>query len=126
MNFLFDWDGEDQGNKLDDSGTSSSERENEEDNLMVNMLPLDKTYEEPTPLLQDRQKKKKKRTKGPINSLETAIDQNNYENCVPSIPKYSIESEIDGVPYKWEKSAVSSGCPNAAIASKRAARSEKG
>ena len=64
LNFLFDWDGEDQGNKLDDSDTPSSERENEEDNLMVNMLPLNKTYEEPTPLLQDRQKKKKKTDKG--------------------------------------------------------------
>ena len=126
MNFLFDWDGEDQGNKLDDSGTSSSERENEEDNLMVNMLPLDKTYEEPTPLLQDRQKKKKKRTKGPINSLETAIDENNYDNYIPSIPKNSTESKIATAPYSWEKSAVSSGCPNAANARKRAVHPEKG
>ena len=70
--------------------------------------------------------KKKKRTKGPINPLETAIDQNNHENCLPSIPKNSTESEIDEVPYRWEKSVVSSGCPNAAIASKRAARPEKG
>ena len=30
------------------------------------------------------------------------------------------------VPYKWEKSAVCRGCPNAANASKVAARPEKG
>ena len=121
---MFDWDDEDQENILDDSDTSSSESENEGDNLMVNMPPLDKTYEEPTSLPQDRQKRK--RTKGPINSLETAIDQNNHENCLLSIPKNSTESEIDEVPYSWEKSAVSSGCPNAAIASKRAVHPKKG
>ena len=91
---------------------------------MVNIPPLDKTLEESTPLPQDRQKRK--RTKGPINSLETAIDENNYENYVRSIPKNSIESEIDKVPYKWEKSAVSRECPNVANTSKRSARSEKG
>ena len=63
---------------------------------MVNMPPLDKALEEPTPLPQDWQKRK--RTKGRINSLETAIDENNYENYVPSIPKNSIESRIAKVP----------------------------
>ena len=55
--------------------------------------PLDETLEEPTPLPQDRQKRKQ--TKGLINSLETAIDENSYKNYVPSIPKNSIEIEID-------------------------------
>ena len=58
--------------------------------------------------------------------METAFDQSNNENCVPSIPKNSTESEIDEVPYSWEKSVVSSGCPNAAIASKRAVHPKKG
>ena len=57
---------------------------------MVNIPTLDETLEEPKPLPQDRQKRKL--TKGPINSLETDIDENNYENYVPSIPKNSIES----------------------------------
>ena len=64
---------------------SSSESKYEENNLMLNIPPLDETLEEPTPLPQDRQKRK--RTKGPINSLETAIHANNYENYVPSIPE---------------------------------------
>ena len=54
---------------------------------MVNIPPLGETHEEPTPLPQDRQKQKP--TKGPRNSLETAINENNYENYVPSIPKNS-------------------------------------
>ena len=56
MDFLFDSDDEDQGNLLDDSDTSSSESENEEHNLMVNIPPLDETLEEPTPLPQEKNK----------------------------------------------------------------------
>ena len=41
---------------------------------MVNIPPLGETQ---------------KPTKGPRNSLETAINENNYENYVPSIPKNS-------------------------------------
>ena len=58
-----------------DSNIISSERENEEDNLMGNISPLDWTIEEPTPLSQDREKAKER--KGPINSLETAIHESN-------------------------------------------------
>ena len=123
LNFLFDSDDVDQGNILDNSYTSSSESENEEDNLMVNIPPLDETLEEATPLPQDRQKQK--RTKDPINSLKTAIDENNYENCVPSISKNNTENEIDKAPHKWEKPAVSRGCTNAANTSKRASHPEK-
>ena len=35
--------------------------------------------------------KKLKRTNGPINSLETAIDENNYDYYVPSIPKIVLK-----------------------------------
>ena len=90
---------------------------------MVNIPPSGKTLEEPTPLPQERQKRK--RTKVPINSLEIVTDKNNHENYAPFILKNSIESEKDKVPYKWEKSTVSRGCPNAANTSKHAARPEK-
>ena len=66
--------------------------------LLSYIPPLEENLEEPTPLPQDRQKRKL--TRDPINSLKTAIGENNYENYVPSIPKNSIESEIDKVPYK--------------------------
>ena len=91
---------------------------------MLNIPPLDETPKESTPLPQGRQKRKQ--TKGPINSQQTAIDENDYENYVPSIPKNSIESEIDKISYKWEKSTVSRGCPNPANTSKRTVHPEKG
>ena len=69
---------------------------------------------------------KTKTDKDPTNSLKKTINESNYENYVPSIPKNSIEKEIDKVTYKWEKSAVSRECLNAANTSKRAARPEKG
>ena len=90
---------------------------------MVSIPPLDETLEETTSLPQNRQKRNQ--IKGPINSLETAIDENNYYNYVQSIPKNSTESEIDKGLYKWEKSAVIRGFPNTANTSKCLARPEK-
>ena len=43
---------------------------------MVSIPPLDETLEETTPLPQNRQKRNQ--IMGPINSVETAIDENNY------------------------------------------------
>ena len=91
---------------------------------MVNKSPLDKALEKPTPLPQD--KKKRKQAKVPIKFLETAIDKNNYENYAPSIPKKSIKSKIDKVLFKQGKSTVSRECSNAANTSKRAARPDDG
>ena len=65
LNFLCNFDDEDEGNVLEYSDTSSSERENEENNLMVNIPPLDENLEKTTPLPQDRQNQK--RTKCSIN-----------------------------------------------------------
>ena len=72
LEFLLDPGNEDQGNILDDSDTLLNESKNKK----------------PTPLPQDKQKRKL--TNCPINSLETAIDENNYENYCPAIPKKSI------------------------------------
>ena len=72
LDFLLDPGNEDQGNILDDSDTLLNESKNKK----------------PTPLPQDKQKRKL--TNCPINSLETAIDENNYENYFPSISKKSI------------------------------------
>ena len=124
LHFLFDSDDEYQRKILDKTDTSSSESENEEDNFMMNIPQLLETLEERTTLLHDKQKQK--RTKGLINSLETAIDENTYKNYVSSIPKNSIESEIDKVLCKSEKFTVSRGRPNAANARKRASPPEKG
>ena len=74
MDFLYNLNNEDQGNILDNNDTSSGERKSKEGDLMVSIPPSDKNLEESTPSSQDRQQLK--RTKGPTNSLGTAIDQN--------------------------------------------------
>ena len=71
---MYNLNNEDQGNILDNNDTSSGERKSKEDDLMVSIPPSDKNLEESTPSSQDRQQLK--RTKGPTNSLGTAIDQN--------------------------------------------------
>ena len=58
--------------------------------------------------------------------METAIDENNYENYVPSFLKNSIASEIDKVTHNWEKSAVGRGCCIAANTRKYTADPEEG
>ena len=57
--------------------------------------------------------------------METAIDENNYENYVPSFLKNSIASEIDKVTHNWEKSAVGRGCSIAANTRKHTADQKK-
>ena len=59
LDFLCNFNDEDEGNVLEYSDTSSNEIENEENNLMVNIPPLDENLEKPTPLPQDRQKQKR-------------------------------------------------------------------
>ena len=71
---MYNLNNEDQGNILDNNDTSSGERKSKEGDLMVSIPPSDKNLEESTPSFQDRQQLK--RTKGPTNSLGTAIDQN--------------------------------------------------
>lgn len=71
---MYNLNNENQGNILDNNDTSSGERKSKEGDLMVSIPPSDKNLEESTPSSQDRQQLK--RTKGPTNSLGTAIDQN--------------------------------------------------
>lgn len=71
---MYNLNNEDQGNILDNNDTSSGERKSKEGDLMVSIPPSDKNLEESRFSSQDRQQLK--RTKGPTNSLGTAIDQN--------------------------------------------------
>ena len=60
------------------------------------------------------EKTKRKRNIGPIMSLDTSLEETNYDAFDPPIPEESLESNIDKTPYKWTASAVSSGRYNAA------------
>ena len=57
---------------------------------------------------------KRKRNIGPIISLDTSLDETNYDAFDPPIPEECLESNIDKTPYKWTVSTVSSGRCNAA------------
>ena len=47
-------------------------------------------------------------------SLDTSLDETNYDAFDPPIPEECLESNIDKTPYKWTASTVSSGRCNAA------------
>ena len=48
---------------------------------------------------------------GPINSLDSALDESHYTKYAPDIPKENLESKIDAKTYKWIKSTVQTGRP---------------
>ena len=52
---------------------------------------------------------KRKTNIGPIMSLDTSLDETNYDVFDPLIPKECLESNIDKIPYKWTASTLSSG-----------------
>ena len=47
-------------------------------------------------------------------SLDTSLDETNYDAFDPPIPEECLESNIDKTPYKWTASTVLSGRCNAA------------
>ena len=57
---------------------------------------------------------KHKRIIGPIMSLDTSLDETNYDAFDPPIPEECLENNFDKTPYKRTASTVSSGRCNAA------------
>ena len=57
---------------------------------------------------------KRKRNIGAKMSLDTSLDETNYNAFDPPIPEECLKSNIDKIPYKWTASTVSSGRCNAA------------
>ena len=55
-----------------------------------------------------------KRNIGPIMSLDTLLDETNYDAFDSPIPEGCLESNIDNTLYKWTASTVSSGRCNVA------------
>ena len=56
---------------------------------------------------------KRKRNIVPVMSLDTSLDETDYDAFDPPIPEECLESNIDKTPYKWTASAVSGGRCNA-------------
>ena len=113
-------DEEDLGQLEDDNDgdVSTDSEHNDDDNLAsiatnVSIPVVDQDAERVEFVVQEV-RPKRKRNIGPIMSLDTSLDETNYDAFYPLIPKECLESNIDKTPSKWTASAVSSGRCNAA------------
>ena len=117
---LLESDEKDLGQLEDDNdGDSSTDSEyTDDDNLVsiatnVSIPGVDQDAERVEFVVQE-ERPKRKRNIGPIMSLDTSLDETNYDAFDPPIPEECLESNIDETPYKWAASTVSSGRFNAA------------
>ena len=88
-------DDEDIEEVLDREPESSSEESDFDDNVQVNAeinLLCAPDMEEETPILPE-ERIKRRRVKGPIVSLGAAIDESNYKEFDPPIPRPVLQSE---------------------------------
>ena len=72
--------------------------------------PIAEPEDTPDVLVQE-QRPKRVRLIGPINSLDSALDESHYTEYAADIPKENLESKIDAKTYKWIKSTVGTGRP---------------
>ena len=122
LHYLLESDEEDLGHLEDDSdGDSSTDSGyNDVDNLIsiatnVSIPGFDQEAERGEFAVQE-ERPKFKRNIGPIMSLDTSLDETNYDAFDPPIPEECLESNTDKTPYKWTALTVSSGRCNAANA----------
>ena len=120
LDYLLESDGEDLRQLEDDNGGDSSTNfeYNDDDNIVltatnVSIPGVDQDVERVEFVVQE-ERPKRKRNIGPIMSLDTSLDETNYDAFDPPIPEECLESNIDKTPYKWTASTVLSGRCNAA------------
>ena len=120
LDYLLESDEEDLGllEKENDGDTSTDCKFDDDDNLVsivtnVSIPGVDQDAERVEFVVQEERKKRKKKT-GPIMSLDTSLDETNYDAFDSPIPKECLKSNIDNTPYKCTASTVSSGRCNAA------------
>ena len=104
LDYLLESDEEDLGQLEDDNdGDRGTESEyNDDDNLVsittnVSIPGADQDAERVEFVVQE-QRPKCKRNIGPIMSLDTSLDETNYDAFDPSIPEECLESHIDKTP----------------------------
>ena len=113
-------DEEDLGQLEDDNGGDSStdSEYNDDDNLVsiatnVSILGADQDAERVEFVVLE-ERLKRKRNIGPVMSLDTSLDENNYDAFDLPIHEECLESNIDKTRYKSTASTVSSGRCNTA------------
>ena len=106
LDYLLESDEEDLGQLEDDNdGDISTDSEyNDDDSLVsiatnVSIPGVDQATERVEFIMQE-ERPKRKRNIGPIMSLDTFLDETNYDSFDPSIPEECLESNIDKTPYK--------------------------
>ena len=120
LDYLLESDEEDLGllEKENDGDSSTDCKFDDDDNLVsivtnVSIPGVDQDAERVEFVVQEERTKRKKKT-GPIMSLDTSLDETNYDAFDSPIPKECLKSNIDNTPYKCTASTVSSGRCNAA------------
>ena len=119
LDYLLESDEESLGQLEDDNdGDSSTDSEYNDANLFsiaTNLsIPGADHDDERVEFVVQEERPKRKRNIGRIMSLDTSLDETNYDAFDPPIPEECLESNIDKTPYKWTASTVSSGRCNAA------------
>ena len=106
LDYLLESDEEHLGKLEDDNdGDSSTDSKyNDDDNLVsiatnVSIPGVDQDVERVEIVVQE-ERPKHKRNIGPIMSLDTSLDETNYNAFDHSVPKECLESSIDKTPYK--------------------------
>ena len=106
LDYLLESDEEDLGQLEGDSdGDSSTDSEyNDDDNLVsiatnVSIPRVDQDAERVEFVVQE-ERPKRKRNIGPIMSLDTNLDETNYDAFVLAVPKECLKGHIDKTPYK--------------------------
>ena len=106
LDCLLESDEKDLGQLEDDNdGNSSTDSEyNDDDNLVsiatnISIPGIDQDAERVEFVVQE-ERPKRKRNIGPIMSLDTNLDETNYDAFVLAVPKECLKGNIDKTPYK--------------------------
>ena len=106
LNYLLESDEKDLEQLEDDNGghSSTDSEYNDDDNLVsietnVFISGVDQDAERVEFVVQE-ERPKRKRNIGPIMSLDTSLDETNYDVLDPTSPEECLESNIDKTPYK--------------------------
>ena len=106
LDYLLESDEESLGQLEDDNdGDSSTDSEYTNDDNLVSIatnvsIPGVDQDAERVEFVAQEERPKRKRNIGPIMSLDTFLDETNYDSFDPSIPEECLESNIDKTPYK--------------------------
>ena len=121
IDFVLQSDDEDIDEVVDNNDPTDSSEYEENKNGNVTLIQnneqgenLDTVEQCDTVKVSQVERAKKKRVLVPIKSLDTALDENNYDSYNPAILEKVLKNEINKVTYQWTATTNSTGRVNAA------------